>query len=81
MTYESHAMLFSLLLCLEQLRATQSLTPTELGFFVNGIDTSAVNEEDFVFDDKPKWITSKVVGGWMRGECVWGGGGRKCVNE
>ena len=35
------------------------ITPTEFGLFVNGVDTSDV-EESFVFDDKPSWISNKV---------------------
>ena len=61
MMYEPHAALFCLLLTLERLRADKRLTNTELGLFVNGVDTSAI-EDAMVFHDKPAWITNKVGG-------------------
>ena len=35
------------------------ITPTEFGLFINGVDTSDV-EESFVFEDKPNWLSNKV---------------------
>ena len=59
MMFESHVQLFSLLLALERLRMSQQLTNQELGLFVNGVDTSEI-EDNIVFDDKPDWVTNKV---------------------
>ena len=59
MMFESHVQLFSLLLTLERLRMSQLLTNQELGLFVNGVDTSEI-EDNIVFDDKPDWVTNKV---------------------
>ena len=59
MMFEPHIHLFSLLLVLERLRMSQQLTNQELGLFVNGVDTSEI-EDNIVFGDKPEWLTNKV---------------------
>lgn len=59
MMYEQHKQLFALLLALERLRMNHQLTNQELGLFVNGVDTSAI-EDNIVFDDRPEWLTNKV---------------------
>ena len=59
MMFEQHIQLFNLLLSLERMRMSAQITATELGLFVNGVDTSDV-EESFVFDDKPSWLSNKV---------------------
>ena len=59
MMFEQHVRLFNLLLTLERMRMFRQITPTEFGLFVNGVDTSDV-EESFVFEDKPNWLSNKV---------------------
>ena len=59
MMFERHTQLFALLLTLERLRMTHQLTNQELGLFVNGVDTSDI-EDSIVFDDKPEWLSNKV---------------------
>lgn len=59
MFFEQHNKLFDLLITLERLRMAQQINNQELGLFVNGVDTSEI-EDNIVFDDKPDWITNKV---------------------
>ena len=60
MMFNQHTHVFNLLLTLERLRMSGQITATELGLFVNGVDTSDI-EESFVFEDKPEWLSNKVV--------------------
>ena len=39
---------------------SQQLSNQELGLFVNGVDTSEI-EDNIVFDDRPEWLTNKVT--------------------
>jgi predicted amidohydrolase YtcJ len=57
-----------LLLTLDRLRADRRLTSAELGVFVNGVDTSQI-EDTMVFHDKPHWLTNKVRGGGCFENC------------
>ena len=59
MMFESHFKLFTLLATLERLRLSHQLNNEELGLFVNGIDTSAI-DNDIVCQDKPDWLTDMV---------------------
>lgn len=59
MMFEEHALLFALLVTMERLRVDDKISNQELGLFVNGVDTSGV-ENSLIFDDKPEWLTNKV---------------------
>ena len=59
MMFEQHTHLFAVLVTLEHMRMSQKLTNQELGLFVNGVDTSKI-EDTIVFEDKPTWISNKV---------------------
>lgn len=60
MMHQRHTQLFALLVSLERMRMSQQLTKQELGLFVNGVDTSDI-ENSIVFDNKPEWVTNKVL--------------------
>lgn len=59
MMSESHTQLFALLVTMERLRMSQQLTNQELALFVNGVDTSEV-DDTIVIDGKLDWLSSKV---------------------
>jgi len=57
--FEPHVYLFALLATFEKLRLSHQLTNNELALFVNGVDTSAV-ENNAVCENKPEWMSKKV---------------------
>lgn len=59
MMFAEHLVVFNLLVALERLRGSQDINDRELGLFINGVDTSDI-EDDIVFDEKPDWISNKV---------------------
>ncbi len=59
MLCSEHVRVFSLLLSLERMKLRKQVTETDLGLFVNGVDTSGL-ENVIKLDDKPSWMSNKV---------------------